>query len=103
METHSVVLEEGGVKLSLTVVDTPGFGDKVWDDDDDEDDDDFGDSNSSNASNLSNSSSSSNSPEWLERMTPEIDTRVYVTLESDTREHSGAFQLLEYQMVRVGG
>ena len=29
METHSVVLEEGGVKLSLTVVDTPGFGDKV--------------------------------------------------------------------------
>ena len=29
VETHSVVLEEGGVKLSLTVVDTPGFGDKV--------------------------------------------------------------------------
>ena len=29
VETHSVVLEEGGVKLSLTIVDTPGFGDKV--------------------------------------------------------------------------
>ena len=29
VETHSVVLEEGGVKLSLTVVDTPGFGDQV--------------------------------------------------------------------------
>ena len=24
-----MVLEEGGVKLSLTIVDTPGFGDKV--------------------------------------------------------------------------
>ena len=29
VETHSIILEEGGVKLSLTVVDTPGFGDKV--------------------------------------------------------------------------
>ena len=27
--THHVVLEEGGVKLSLTVVDTPGYGDAV--------------------------------------------------------------------------
>jgi hypothetical protein len=25
VETHTVVLEEGGVKLSLTVVDTPGM------------------------------------------------------------------------------
>eukprot|EP00092_Neocalanus_flemingeri_P039014 GFUD01042470.1.p1 GENE.GFUD01042470.1~~GFUD01042470.1.p1 ORF type:complete len:385 (+),score=123.82 GFUD01042470.1:1125-2279(+) len=29
VETHHVVLEEGGVKLSLNVVDTPGFGDGV--------------------------------------------------------------------------
>jgi septin 7 len=28
-EPHTVLLEEGGVKLSLTVVDTPGFGDSV--------------------------------------------------------------------------
>jgi septin 7 len=27
--THQVMLEEGGVKLSLTVVDTPGYGDAV--------------------------------------------------------------------------
>jgi len=27
--THQVLLEEGGVKLSLTVVDTPGYGDAV--------------------------------------------------------------------------
>ena len=27
--THNVMLEEGGVKLSLTVVDTPGYGDAV--------------------------------------------------------------------------
>ena len=48
VETHSVVLEEGGVKLSLTVVDTPGFGDKVDGGDDGDD---------------SNASNSSNSPE----------------------------------------
>eukprot|EP00090_Calanus_glacialis_P024427 TRINITY_DN37948_c0_g1_i9.p1 TRINITY_DN37948_c0_g1~~TRINITY_DN37948_c0_g1_i9.p1 ORF type:complete len:683 (-),score=230.28 TRINITY_DN37948_c0_g1_i9:149-2197(-) len=29
VENHHVVLEEGGVKLSLNVVDTPGFGDGV--------------------------------------------------------------------------
>ena len=29
VETHHVVLEEGGVKLSLNIVDTPGFGDGV--------------------------------------------------------------------------
>jgi len=29
VETHHVMLEEGGVKLSLNVVDTPGFGDSV--------------------------------------------------------------------------
>jgi len=29
VESHHVVLEEGGVKLSLNVVDTPGFGDGV--------------------------------------------------------------------------
>jgi len=29
VESHHVMLEEGGVKLSLNVVDTPGFGDSV--------------------------------------------------------------------------
>ena len=29
VETHRVELEENGVKLSLTVVDTPGYGDAV--------------------------------------------------------------------------
>ena len=29
VRTHQVLLEEGGVKLSLTVVDTPGYGDAV--------------------------------------------------------------------------
>ena len=29
VESHHVVLEEGGVKLSLNIVDTPGFGDGV--------------------------------------------------------------------------
>ena len=29
VETHEVALEENGVRLALTVVDTPGFGDAV--------------------------------------------------------------------------
>ena len=29
VETSKVVLKEGGVQLSLTIVDTPGFGDAV--------------------------------------------------------------------------
>lgn len=29
VESHSILLEEAGVKLSLTVLDTPGFGDKL--------------------------------------------------------------------------
>ena len=29
VETHHAVLEENGVRLDLTVVDTPGFGDAV--------------------------------------------------------------------------
>ena len=29
MEEHNIVLVEGGVKLNLTVVDTPGYGDAL--------------------------------------------------------------------------
>ena len=29
METHHCELEENGVKLALTVIDTPGYGDAV--------------------------------------------------------------------------
>ena len=29
VETHECMLEENGVRLALTVVDTPGYGDAV--------------------------------------------------------------------------
>ena len=29
VDHHAILLEEGGVALSLTVLDTPGFGDKL--------------------------------------------------------------------------